>query len=120
MLGVDVSGTLPVPMTWTIEKGRAVDISGGEAAAKLSKAVADAEENANTVAEFAIGTSHKEKFGSPSEKGMMGTAHFGLGDNAHCYPGGQSLCSVHLDGSVRDVTIEVDDKLIMKNGELVI
>jgi leucyl aminopeptidase (aminopeptidase T) len=120
MLGVGVSGTLPEPMTWTIENGRAVDISGGEAAAKLSKVVANAEENANTIAEFAIGTSHKEAFGSPSEKGMMGTVHFALGDNAHCYPGGQSLCSVHLDGSVRDVTIEVGDKLIIKDGELVI
>jgi leucyl aminopeptidase (aminopeptidase T) len=51
---------------------------------------------------------------------MMGTVHFALGDNAHCYPGGQSLCSVHLDGSVRDVTIEVGDKLIIKDGRLVI
>ena len=120
MLGVGVSGTLPEPMTWTIEEGRAVEITGGEAAGKLSKVVADAEENANTIAEFAIGTSHKEKFGSPSEKGMLGTVHFALGDNAHCYPGGQSWCSVHLDGSIRNVTIEVDDRLIMKDGDLVI
>jgi aminopeptidase len=120
MLGVGVPGTLPEPMTWTIKDGRAIDISGGEAAEKLKKVVADAEENANTIAEFAIGTSHKEKFGSPSEKGMMGTVHFALGDNAHCYPGGQSWCSVHLDGSIRDVTIEVDGKIIMKDGSLVI
>lgn len=120
MLGVGVSGTLPEHMTWTIENGRAVDISGGEAAQKLQKVVADAEENANTIAEFAIGTSHKEVFGSPSEKGMMGTVHFALGDNAHCYPGGQSWCSVHLDGSVRDVSIEVDGKPIMKDGQLII
>jgi leucyl aminopeptidase (aminopeptidase T) len=120
MLGVGVAGTLPEPMTWTIKDGRAIDISGGEASGKLSKVVADAEENANTIAEFAIGTSHKEKFGSPSEKGMMGTVHFALGDNAHCYPGGQSLCSVHLDGSIRNVSIEVDGKLIIKDGNLVI
>ncbi|MEW5722190.1 MAG: hypothetical protein AB1896_03725 [Thermodesulfobacteriota bacterium] len=120
MLGVGVSGTLPEPLTWTIENGRAVKITGGEAAEKLSRVVAGAEENANTIAEFAIGTSHKEKFGSPSEKGMMGTVHFALGDNAHCYPGGQSWCSVHLDGSVRDVTIEVDGRPLMKDGRLVI
>ncbi len=120
MLGVGVSGTLPEPMTWTIKDGRAIDISGGEASEKLSKVVADAEENANTIAEFAIGTSHKEEFGSPSEKGMMGTVHFALGDNAHCYPGGQSWCSVHLDGSIRDVSIEVDGTMIIKDGNLVI
>jgi len=120
MLGVGISGTLPEPMTWTIKDGRAVDISGGEAAEKLKKVVADAEENANTIAEFAIGTSHKEILGSPSEKGMLSTVHFALGDNAHCYPGGQSWCSVHLDGNVRNVTIEVDGKMIMKDGKLLI
>jgi leucyl aminopeptidase (aminopeptidase T) len=119
MLGVGVSGTLPTPMTWTIKNGRAVEITGGEEAEKLQNAIKNAEENANTIAEFAIGTSHKEKFGSPSEKGMLGTVHFALGDNAHCYPGGQNLCSVHLDGSVRDVSLEVDGKLIMKNGKII-
>ena len=37
MLGVGVSGTLPEPMTWTIENGRAVDITGGEAAEKAAQ-----------------------------------------------------------------------------------
>ena len=78
------------------------------------------DENGTVVAEFAIGTSHKEKLGSPSEKGMLGTVHFALGDNSHCYPGGQCLSKLHLDGSVRNVTIEVDGKTIIKNGNLVI
>ena len=43
-----------------------------------------------------------------------------VGDNAHCYPGGQSRCSVHLDGSLRDVSIEVDDRPIMQDGQLII
>ena len=120
MLGVGVSGTLPEPMTWTIVGGRAVDISGGEAAEKLRTVIKNASASATTVAEFAIGTSHKETLGSPSEKGMLGTVHFALGDNAHCYPGGQSWCEVHLDGSLREVSIEVDGKMIMKDGELVI
>jgi leucyl aminopeptidase (aminopeptidase T) len=75
---------------------------------------------ANVVAEYAIGMSDKEVLGSPSEKGMMGTVHFALGDNAHCYPGGQSHSRLHLDGSVRDVTIEVDGTTIIKDGALVI
>ena len=120
MLGVGVAGTLPEPMTWIIENGEVQSITGGEAAEKLQGVVDAAQGNGKVVAEFAIGTSDKEKFGSPSEKGMMGTVHFALGDNAHCYPGGQNLCSVHLDGSLRDVSIEVDGKLIIKDGELVI
>jgi leucyl aminopeptidase (aminopeptidase T) len=51
---------------------------------------------------------------------MMGTVHFALGDNSHCYPGGCSHSKLHLDGSVRQVTIEVDGKLVMKDGSLVV
>jgi leucyl aminopeptidase (aminopeptidase T) len=75
---------------------------------------------ADVVAEFAIGTSHKEALGSPSEKGLMGTVHFALGDNSHCYPGGQSHSRLHLDGNCRNVTVEVDGRVIIKDGTLVI
>ncbi len=120
MLGVGVSGSLENPIEWTIKGGRAVEIKGGEEAERLKQALASSDENAVVVAEFAIGTSHKEKLGSPSEKGMLGTVHFALGDNIHCYPGGQCLSQLHLDGSVRNVTIEVDGRTILKNGSLVI
>ena len=82
--------------------------------------IGGSDEMANVVAEFAIGTSHKEVLGSPSEKGMLGTVHFALGDNAHCYPGGQSHSRLHLDGSCRQVTVEVDGRTIIKDGALVI
>jgi leucyl aminopeptidase (aminopeptidase T) len=120
MLGVGDARTLKQPMEWTIKGGRAVEIKGGEEAERLRAALLGSDENATIVAEFAIGTSHKEKFGSPSEKGMLGTAHFGLGDNSHCYPGGQSLSKLHLDGSVRGITLEADGKTIMKDGQLVV
>ena len=120
MLGVGVYGSLNNPIEWTVKGGRAVEIKGGEEADRLRDIVRSSDENGTVVAEFAIGTSHKEKFGSPSEKGMMGTVHFALGDNFHCYPGGQCLSKLHLDGSVRNVTIEVDGKMIMKDGKLVI
>jgi leucyl aminopeptidase (aminopeptidase T) len=120
MLGVGVSGSLKKPIEWTMKGGRAVEIKGGEEAERLKEVVLASDENGTVVAEFAIGTSHKEKLGSPSEKGMLGTVHFALGDNSHCYPGGQCLSKLHLDGSVRNVTIEVDGKTIIKNGNLVI
>ncbi|HJW74458.1 MAG TPA: hypothetical protein VJ787_02140 [Thermoleophilia bacterium] len=120
MLGVGVYGSLKEPITWTIEDGRAVKIEGGPAAERLRSVIAGSDDMADVVAEFAIGTSHKEVFGSPSEKGMMGTTHFALGDNSHAYPGGQSRSRLHLDGSVRDVTVEVDGKVVIKDGSLVI
>jgi aminopeptidase len=120
MLGVGVYGSLKEPITWTIADGRAVQIAGGGEAERLKTVINGSDDMADVVAEFAIGTSHKEVFGSPSEKGMIGTAHFALGDNAHAYPGGQSHSRLHLDGSVRDVTIEVDGKVVIKDGALVI
>ncbi|MCL5266082.1 MAG: aminopeptidase [Chloroflexi bacterium] len=118
MLGVGVPGTLPEPLRWEVKGGRAVRITGGAAAESLLKTLAGSDANANVVAEFAIGTSTKSSFGSPSEKGALGTVHFALGDNSHAYPGGQSLSKLHLDGSVRDVTIEADGKLIVERGVL--
>lgn len=120
MLGVGVYGSLNQSIEWIVRGGRAVEIKGAGEAERLRNVIQASDENGNVVAEFAIGTSHKEKFGSPSEKGMMGTVHFALGDNFHCYPGGQCLSKLHLDGSVRNVAIEVDEKMIMKDGKLLI
>ena len=120
MLGVGVPGTLPEPIKWVVRNGRAVEIYGGEAAQKLRQVVESAGASATVIGEFALGTSHKEEYGTPSEKGLMGTCHFALGDNANCYPGGQNRCSLHLDGSVRDVTVEVDGAVVIAKGELVV
>lgn len=118
MLGVGVSGTLPEPIKWVVKGGRVVEISGGEAADKLREVVDSVGSSATVIGEFALGTSHKEKYGTPSEKGLMGTCHFALGDNANCYPGGKNKCSLHLDGSVRNVTVEVDGNVIIKDGKM--
>lgn len=120
MLGIGMPGSLQNPIAIEVKQGRAVSFSGGEEAARLKKVIAEADANAGIIGEFAIGTSEKEVVGSPSEKGLLGTVHFALGDNWHCYPGGQNISSLHLDGSVRNVTIEVDGKTIKKDGKLVI
>ncbi len=46
-------------------------------------------------------------FGSPSEKGRIGNVHFAMGDNKNAYPGGQNSCRLHLDGVVRNATLEI-------------
>lgn len=120
MLGVGVPGSLKNHITIEVKNGRAVDIRGGEEAERLKKVISEADENANVIGEFAIGTSEKEVPGSPSEKGLRGTVHFALGDNWHCYPGGQNVSRIHLDGSVRNVTITVDGKVMVEKGRLII
>lgn len=120
MLGVGIAGTLPEPIVWEVTKGRAVRIVGGAAAESLARTVADSDANANVIAEFAIGTSTKSSLGSPSEKGALGTVHFALGDNSHCYPGGQCVSRLHLDGSVRDVSVAADGRVLIENGVLLV
>ena len=51
-----------------------VEIEGGEEAERLRKAI-DGVENVDVIGEFAFGTSEKAPFGTPSEKGRIGTVH---------------------------------------------
>jgi leucyl aminopeptidase (aminopeptidase T) len=118
MLGVGVYGSLKEPIRWEIKNGRAVSITGGPEAEILRKVVAGSDPNANVVAEFAMGTSKKSPMGSASEKGLLGTVHFALGDNSHCYPGGCSHSSLHLDGNLRNITVEANGRVLIKDGEL--
>ncbi|RLB03284.1 MAG: hypothetical protein DRG83_07270 [Deltaproteobacteria bacterium] len=119
MCGIGLVGSLPKPIEWTMKNGRAVNISGDENAEKLKTVLSKSDENANVVGEFAIGTSPFEGFGTPSEQGKLGTVHFALGDNLS-YPGGRNKSKTHFDGTVRNVTIEVDGRLIIKDGKIVI
>jgi leucyl aminopeptidase (aminopeptidase T) len=118
MLGIGLPGQVKEPIRWTFEGGRCVTIEGGEEAERLRQAI-DGVENADVAGEFAFGTSEKAPFGSPSEKGRIGTVHIALGDNHNAYPGGQNVCSLHLDGVFLNATmwIEDDGTYILKDGE---
>src|ERR687888_382114 len=90
MLGIGLEGQVKQPIRWTLEGGKCVSIEGGEEAERLRKAI-DGVENADVIGEFAFGTSEKAPFGTPSEKGRIGTVHLALGDNHNAYPGGQNV-----------------------------
>ena len=121
MLGIGLPGQVKEPIRWTLEAGRCVAIEGGDEARRLREAI-DGVENADVVGEFAFGTSDKAPFGTPSEKGRVGTVHLALGDNHNAYPGGQNVCSLHLDGVFLNATmlIEDDGTHILKDGEWVL
>jgi leucyl aminopeptidase (aminopeptidase T) len=121
MLGIGLPGQVKEPIRWTLEGGKCVAIEGGEEAKRLREAIAGVE-NADVVGEFAFGTSDKAPFGSPSEKGRIGTVHLALGDNHNAYPGGQNVCSLHLDGVFLNATmwIEDDGTYILEDGEWVL
>jgi leucyl aminopeptidase (aminopeptidase T) len=118
MLGIGLPGQVKEPITWTIEDGKAVKIEGGEEAARLRDVVAGVE-NSTVIGEFAFGVSEVAPFGTPSEKGRVGTVHCALGDNHNAYPGGQNVCSLHLDGVVLEASMQIVDngRWILKDGQ---
>lgn len=121
MLGIGLPGQVQEPIRWTLEGGRCVAIEGGEEAKRLREAIAGVE-NADVVGEFAFGTSEKAPFGSPSEKGRIGTVHLALGDNHNAYPGGLNSSSLHLDGVFLDATMQIvdDGTYILRDGAWVL
>jgi leucyl aminopeptidase (aminopeptidase T) len=118
MLGIGLPGQVEEPIRWTLRGGRCVKIEGGSEAERLRAAIAGVE-NADVIGEFAFGTSDKAPYGTPSEKGRVGTVHLALGDNHNAYPGGQNVSSLHLDGVFLNATmwIEDDGMYILRDGE---
>ena len=102
-IGVDVVSS---PIYWTVKDGKVVNIEGERDAKELARVI-EGVPNVDIVAEFAFGTSAISPFGSPSEKGRIGNVHFAMGDNKNAYPGGQNSCRLHLDGVVRNATLEI-------------
>jgi leucyl aminopeptidase (aminopeptidase T) len=121
MLGIGLPGQVTEPITWTIAQGKAVKIEGGDDARRLREVI-EGVENATVIGEFAFGVSEVAPFGTPSEKGRVGTVHCALGDNHNAYPGGQNVCMLHLDGVVLDASMQIVDsgRWILKDGAWVL
>ena len=117
MLGIGLPGQVENEITWTVERGKAVKIEGGEEAERL-RAVIDGVDGADVIGEFAFGVSEVAPFGTPSEKGRVGTVHCALGDNHNAYPGGQNVSSLHLDGVILEASMQIVEtgRWILKDG----
>lgn len=107
---------LKEPITYSVKNGRAFDIRGGDEAKRWKAVIDSADENANVLCEFAVGTGRRERWNTVSEKGALGTMHLALGENAGPYPGGKNHSKVHLDVTVRFPTIELDGNVIIEKG----
>ncbi len=104
-----------------VENGYAVDISGGPMAEKLDEILKEVDSpNAYNIAEFGIGTNDKAKLSGVllEDEKVLGTIHIALGNNKSM--GGSIDVPVHLDGVVKKPTIYLDDKILMKNGKLLL
>lgn len=107
---------LKEPITYDVKDGRAHNIRGGDEARRWRAIVESADENANVLCEFAVGTGRRERWNTVSEKGALGTLHLALGENAGPYPGGKNHSRIHLDVTIRYPTIEVDGRVVDAKG----
>ena len=111
---------LDKPITMNIKDGLVVDVSGGVAAAALQKTFDELGSGARNVAELGIGTNPFATLSGSileTEK-VLGTIHIGLGNNMSY--GGTCDVPFHSDGVVLDPTVTVDNKVIMKDGKLLV
>ena len=112
-------GVVTTPVTLTIKGGRITEYKGGKEAAELKKLL-NLEDNSNNniLAEFGIGMNDKAtlKGSMLEDEGACGTCHFGFGHNAD--QGGENEASVHIDCVYKSATVEIDGKVIIRDGKL--
>ncbi len=107
-------------ITIRIREGKAVRIEGSEEARKLSRFLSGFGPAARVLAEFGVGTNPRAKVTGLTleDEKALGTAHIALGNNVSF--GGKNEVGVHIDGVMLKPTVEIDDRLIIKDGEFVL
>jgi len=117
-------GLLSTPVTCTVEKGRVVKVEGGKEAEKLKKIWEEQHDpNVYNIAQVAVGLNPKIKavvgrLGCAYDEGAFGTAHIGIGTSTSL--GGKVKASTHFDALMNRPTIELDGKVLLKDGELMV
>ncbi|UCF06497.1 MAG: aminopeptidase [bacterium] len=119
MAGIgDLAGKIPI--TIRVEKGHATEISGGPEADLLEEKLLPLGQPARNIAEFGVGTNDAARIigNILEDEKVMGTIHIALGNNMSM--GGTVDVPLHLDGIVKDPTVELDGTVVMKKGKLLI
>lgn len=113
-------GGIAEPIRITVEDGEATAIEGGPDAERLCRLI-DGVPGGTNIAELGIGLNPAARISDDitESKKREGTAHFALGDNAGGY-GGIVESAVHLDGMLFDVTVRIDDDVVVRNGEVLV
>jgi leucyl aminopeptidase (aminopeptidase T) len=113
-------GAISEPIRITVGNGHATAIEGGADAARLRRLI-DGVPGGTNIAELGIGLNPAARISDDitESKKREGTAHFALGDNAGGY-GGVIESPVHLDGMLFDVTVIIDDDIVVRDGEVLV
>lgn len=103
-----------------VNGGIATTITGREAARKLDGLLRAVGPDAYTVAEFGVGTNDAARIigNILEDEKVMGTIHIAFGNNVSM--GGMVNVPIHLDGIIQSPTVELDGRLLMDNGRLLL
>lgn len=130
---------LKEPLKVTVKEGFVTEIHGRKEARKLGAHIRKAERkplkmvkkgelakekaeeysrNARNIGEFGIGLNPKAKIVGKvlEDEKVLSTVHFAIGYNYDQ----DAVALIHSDGIVKDPTVNVDGKLLMKKGKLLI
>jgi leucyl aminopeptidase (aminopeptidase T) len=119
MAGIgDLAGKEPI--TVKVENGLATEITGGPEADLLKEKLEAVGDKAFNVAELGVGTNDAAMIiGSILEdEKVMGTIHIALGNNMSM--GGTVDVPIHLDGIIKNPSLELDGEMIMDRGKLLV
>lgn len=115
-------GPLDMPIKCKIEKGKIVDISGGEKAKEFENFLTSFNDpNIYMVAELGIGLNPKAILTGKSyleDESAINTCHFGFGSNMS--QGGNIVAAGHFDAMIKSPTIVINGEIIIKGGEVLI
>lgn len=113
-------GVLTKPIKLIVKNGYVEEVDGGEYAIKLKQLLDTFGHDAYNIAELGIGTNHMAKLTGNvlEDEKVLGTVHIALGNNLSF--GGKVDVPIHLDGIIKNPTLIADEKVIMKDGKLLV
>lgn len=113
-------GLLEQPIIMEIKDGIVGRIGGSREAARLEELLEPYGEKGRNIAELGIGTNDKAIVHGliVEDEKSMGTIHIALGNNKIF--GGQVEVPIHLDGIVTAPTLEIDGKILIQEGKLLL
>lgn len=114
-------GLLDEPIELTVEDGWVTEISGGREADEFRETLDAADENAwYCAAEMSIGINPDAEISGRmrTDKKVEGAVHIATGANKDL--GGEIQSELHIDGTIRRPDVWVDDRKLVKNGEILV
>jgi leucyl aminopeptidase (aminopeptidase T) len=113
-------GILKQPIVIHINEGYAYQITGGEQVTQLRKILKPFGKQSRNIAEFGIGTNPNAILTGVSieDEKVLGTVHVALGN--YQYEGGIQKGNIHLDLILQKPTVEIDKRVIVEEGKLLV